>query len=156
VDGRASRASARAPGDVVLSVRSRPSWVGGFGAWSLLVWGSRIRNIWADDELSTSGQVGRTLLALSFVIGGAAMLVLLARARSRRFTRAEVAGVSAFAVWTIGVWVVRGSQIVAGGHSAGFVVVHTALAVVSIGLAAGAWHAARAPRRVSPELVGHR
>ncbi len=137
-------------------MRSRWLSVGGFAVWSLLVWGSRIRNIVADDELSTSGQVGRTLLALSFVLGGAATVVLLARARRRRFSRGETAVLAAFVVWTVGVWLVRGSQIAAGDHSVGFVVVHTVLAVVSIGLAVVAWRSARASDRVSPQPVAHR
>jgi hypothetical protein len=42
----------------------------------------------------------------------------------------------ALAGWTVVVWIVRGVDIATGDHSAGFVVVHLALGVISIALAA--------------------
>lgn len=112
---------------------------------TLLVWTTRIRNIWTDEELSTAGQVGRTALALSFTalaLGGLA-LWWSARRRggapesARRFVRA-------FALWTAAVWVVRGVQIALADHDAAFVAVHTVLAVGSIALAVWADRAAHA------------
>ena len=72
--------------------------------------------------------------------------------RARSSGRApEVASllVRLFAAWTIGVWAVRAVQIATADHEAAFVAVHTALAVVSTGLAV--W-AARAVVR-TPEAV---
>lgn len=107
-------------------------------AWTLLVWTTRIRNIWDDETLSLAGQVGRTALALAFT--GFAVATILGWWRARRgatpgWLAPTVAG---FAVWTIGVWVVRGVQIALADHSIRFVVVHLVLAAASIGLAGAA------------------
>lgn len=104
--------------------------------WSFFVWGSRIRNIWADDDLDTAGQVGRTALALSFVVPALAIGWALARGRGCAVGGRLRAAVVAFAGWTVAVWVLRGIQILAADHDTDFKVVHTVLAVVSIGLAA--------------------
>lgn len=113
-------------------------------AWTLLVWTTRINNIWADDDLTGAGKAGRTALALAFT--GLAVAALLAWWRARRDPRAVDRAkplVVAFALWTTGVWVIRAVQIALADHSAAFVAVHTALAVVSIGLAGWAWRAVR-------------
>lgn len=101
--------------------------------WSLVVWTTRIGNIWRDEELTVAGQVGRTALAGSFTAFalGALFGVVARRSSARWFDR----GVVAFALWTIGVWVVRVVGIAGNGHGVAFVVVHAVLAVVSIGLA---------------------
>lgn len=117
--------------------RFRPALA--LSAFTVLVWTTRIRNIWTDEELSTAGQVGRTALALAFTAFAVATVVAWVRARrvgtvtdgARRLVRA-------FAVWTTAVWVVRGVQIALADHDAAFVAVHTALAVASIALAAWA------------------
>jgi peptidoglycan/LPS O-acetylase OafA/YrhL len=109
-------------------------------AWSFFVWTTRIANIWRDDALDTGGKVGRTALALSFTV--LALAVVVALWRARRFTAPAVA---ALAVWTVAVWVVRDVGIVTGDHEAGFKVVHTVLAVISIALAALAWRETRSP-----------
>jgi hypothetical protein len=100
-------------------------------AWTLLVWTTRISNIWGDDALSDGEKWGRTALALSFTALAVAVAVGLWQ-RSAWFRPAVVA----LAAWTVGVWVVRAVGIVTGDHSAAFVVVHLVLAVVSIALSA--------------------
>lgn len=102
-------------------------------AWSLLVWTGRIRNIWTDDSLSTSGQVGRTALALSFTVLALAALVTVLRPVSRR---ASTLVVDLLAGWTVAVWAVRTPGILLQDHELGFKVVHVVLAVVSVALAA--------------------
>lgn len=102
-------------------------------AWSLLVWTGRIRNIWADDSLSTAGQVGRTALALSFTVLALAALVTVLRPGSRL---ASTLVVDVLAGWTVAVWAVRVPGILLNDHEVGFVVVHVVLAVVSAALAA--------------------
>ncbi|HEX4901913.1 MAG TPA: hypothetical protein VFV42_03830 [Acidimicrobiales bacterium] len=105
-------------------------------AATLLIWTTRIRNIWTDDELDTAGQVGRTALALAFTAFAVATLVTWWRARrTGDVPDAAARLVRAFAVWTVAVWVVRAVQIALADHAVGFVVVHTVLAIVSIGLA---------------------
>lgn len=105
-----------------------------FGVWTFVIWVSRLRNIWQDDELDTAGQFGRSALAMTFVVGA----VVLAFAAWRATPAALVRTVVVVAVWTIGVWVVRSARIFVGDWSVAFKVVHTVLAVVSIALAAAA------------------
>jgi hypothetical protein len=121
--------------------RLRPALA--LAAWTLLVWTTRIRNIWTDASLNTAGQLWRTVLAGVFT--AFAVTVVVAWIPARR-ADAAVPGwapplVRAFALWTVGVWVVRGAQIAFGDHSAAFIAVHTLLAVLSIALAGWAWAA---------------
>lgn len=117
--------------------------------WTLLVWTTRIRNIWGDDGLTTGEQLGRTALALSFT--GLAVLVAVAVARRARWLRRAVEGLAA---WTTLVWAVRAVGIAAGGHSVGFVVVHLVLAVVSVGLAGLAVREATRSTPIEVEVGG--
>jgi len=118
--------------------------------WSLLVWTTRIRNIWTDDELSTGEQWGRTGLALSFTV----LALAVGHAVYHRSTWLPPV-VRALAGWTTAVWVVRSIGIVTADHDGAFVVVHLVLAAVSIGLAVLAAREVRTPAtrsepRVSP------
>jgi hypothetical protein len=115
----------------VPTVLSRAPAALGLVVWTLLVWTTRINNIWADDALDTMARAGRTALALSFTLLALATAWALAR-RADRIRPLVVA----LAIWTTGVWIVRAIGIAAGDHDAAFVAVHVALAVVSIGLAA--------------------
>lgn len=103
--------------------------------WTLLVWTTRINNIWGDDTLTTGEKWGRTGLALSFTV--LALVVGVAVWRRLSWLRLALA---VLAGWTVGVWVVRSIGIATGDHSAGFIAVHLVLAVVSIALAGLAWH----------------
>ena len=93
-------------------MRRWPTWA--FLGWTAFVWIGRVRN------------GGAVLLALSFLA-----LAALAVWRRRPF-------VSLLVAWTVGVWVVRTPIILLHEHDAAFKVVHTVLAVVSIGLAVAA------------------
>lgn len=109
-----------------------------FGGWTLLVWGSRIRNIVADDDLTGSVRTASLLMALTFVIPAAVVGVVAVRAwRNRQRPARWVAQVVVtLAAWTIGVWLFRALDIaVDPGHSVGFRVVHSALALVSMVIA---------------------
>ena len=101
--------------------------------WSLLVWTTRIRNIWTDDELSVTGQVGRTALALSFTVLAVAAGVAVARRLAWRDRAVHL-----LAGWTIAVWVVRSIGIATADHDAAFIAVHLVLAAISIVLAIAA------------------
>ena len=116
-----------------MSAHLRPALV--LSVFTVLVWTTRIRNIWTDDSLTTSGQVGRTALSVTFTVFAVVTLVAVIRARSREPWAGLAWWVRAFAVWTTGVWVVRAIGIATADHEIGFVVVHTVLAVVSIVLA---------------------
>ncbi|MEY2446644.1 MAG: hypothetical protein QOH79_120 [Acidimicrobiaceae bacterium] len=85
-----------------------------FLGWTLFVWGGRIRN------------GGSIVLAASFLV--LAAVALWQRGR----------WITALAVWTIGVWAVRTPQILLDDQSTGFKIVHTVLALMSIGLAISA------------------
>jgi hypothetical protein len=109
---------------------STRAWSLLLAAWTVLVWTTRINNIWADDELSTGEQWASTALAGSFtVLALAAVIGVL-----RRTTWAARA-VTLLAGWTILVWIVRGIGIATGDHDAAFVAVHLVLAGVSVVLA---------------------
>jgi cobalamin synthase len=99
-------------------------------AWTLLVWTTRVGNIWGDDDLTTGEKWGRTGLALSFTVLAVAALVAVLRRAPWRGT-----AVKALAGWTIGVWVVRSFGIATGDHEGAFIAVHLVLAAVSITLA---------------------
>lgn len=113
-----------------------------FVGWTLFVWVGRIRNALTDPALAGGGRTGPLVLASSFVVPavGVGVLAYLARpshvgqsraARSRLRT-----GVLVLAAWTTVVWIVRVADIAFGGdRSGGFIVVHSVLGVVSIGLA---------------------
>lgn len=115
-----------------MTPRTRPSLI--LSAFTLLVWTTRIRNIWTDDSLTTAGQVGRTALSLSFTVFAVVTIVAVVRARNHEWSGLRW-WIRLFAVWTTAVWVVRAIGIATADHEIGFVVVHTVLAVVSIALA---------------------
>jgi hypothetical protein len=98
--------------------------------WSLMVWTTRIRNIWTDDAMSTGEQWARTALALSFT----ALALAVGHAVYHRSTWLRQA-VWALAGWTTAVWVVRAVGIALAEHDGAFIAVHVALAAVSITLA---------------------
>ena len=128
------------------STQLRPAAV--LSAFTVLVWTTRIRNIWTDESLTTAGQVGRTALALAFTAFALATAWVWWQARRGRPVPGATTLVRSFAVWTVLVWVVRAVQIALADHGAAFVAVHTVLAVVSIALAVWADRAAhRAPDR---------
>ena len=99
-------------------------------AWTLLVWTTRIGNIWGDASLTHGEKWGRTGLALSFTI--LAVTVGVALFRHARWSAVAVRLLSG---WTIGVWATRSARIATADHSAAFITVHLVLAAISIVLA---------------------
>lgn len=114
---------------------SRLKFLGPLVVWTVFVWASRIRNIWNDDELSTSGQLLRTVFAVIFLTFAAALVQRLVARRGEPLRRGDRALLLAFVLWTVGFWLVRGIGIIVDDHSFGFTVVHTVLMVVSIAIA---------------------
>lgn len=110
-------------------------------AWTLLVWTTRIRNILGDDALSTGEQLRSSALALSFTV-----LALAAAHGAWHGTAWRSRVTQVFAAWTVGVWLVRGTGIAFGDHTAAFIAVHLVLAAVSIALSAVAWRDAVSPQ----------
>lgn len=99
-------------------------------AWTLFVWLTRARNAVGDDDLSTRGKVGALALSASFVALAGFVLHAVVRAQDRRRPL-----VALLALLTVVVWPVRAVQIAGASHGVGFVVVHVALGIVSVGLA---------------------
>ncbi len=96
--------------------------------WTLLVWIGRIRNVLAS-EFEGWAFGWRLGVAVAFTLSG----VLLAGAVLARSSVARpVAG--GLALVGAGWWLVRGTGILLAEHDAGFKVVHTVLAMVTIGL----------------------
>ena len=95
--------------------------------WTLIIWTTRISNIWNDDVLSNGEKWGRTGLAVSFTVLALATLATLGR-KARR----HAVVLKALAGWTIGVWLARSVGIATGDHAMAFVAVHLGLAGVSI------------------------
>jgi hypothetical protein len=113
-----------------------------FAAWTVFVWGTRIRNILADD-----GGVPTLLAAVALTVLGL-LVALGAATRSRWLARVvPIAAVATFVTWAV-----RVPQILLHDHEVGFVVVHVVLAAVSVALAAGAWRRS-AQAAVEPALV---
>ncbi len=101
------------------------------------MWAGRIRN------------GGSVLLAASFlVLAAVVVLVSLWKRAWRPYA------VGALAVWTIAVWAVRTPMILVHDHPAGFKVVHTVLAVVSIGLAVWAERDVQRQRQAAAAAAG--
>jgi hypothetical protein len=137
-------------------------------AWTLFVWGGRIRNVANDDQLSGWSLAWRFGLAAAFVVLALALLVAIVRHRAILAGRRrggplppvppEVNRVAiSLALAGSAVWLVRGVDIAAGDHSIGFKVVHLVLAVTTIALSClvvGQLRAAaRTPRRGAPVVA---
>ena len=115
-----------------------------FAAWSAYVWVTRISNAWAaTSEETTSAKVISTVSAGVLLVGVVAAIAILVRARTRAFAAAEVLVLRVFVGLTVVVWAVRVPQILLDAeHNAAFKVVHTALAVISVGLGVLTWRRA--------------
>ncbi len=129
-----------------MSTRRLPATIA-LCVWTLLVWTTRIGNIWGDDALTSGEKWGRTGLALSFT----ALALAVGYAVYRRAPWRGLA-VKVLAGWTVGVWVTRSFGIATGDHDAAFIAVHLVLAVVSIALSVLAVREeGRALQPVAPE-----
>lgn len=117
-------------------------------AWTAVVWVGRIRNVVGDDDLTTGLRTWRILVALIFLVL-AALVATVPLGLWHRRPLGSTRLVAVFCLWTIVFWTVRGGGMVFGDHALGFKVVHTVLALVSIGLAGVLYRADR-------DLVGER
>lgn len=151
--GRPASSLRRLTGHTVRVTRRLPSWrLFLLPAWTFLVWGPRIRNIWADADLEVVGQLLRTGYAVVFLIFALHEITL--RWRAMRSVVAGALITTAFVIWTIGFWLVRGTQIALADHDTAFIVVHSVLGLVSIVLAALHLRAVRSPDPASSGRSG--
>ena len=119
-------------------------------AWTAVVWVGRLRNVVGDDELTAVDRTWRLIVAIVFVVLGALVATLPLGLWHRR-PLGSTRLVAVFCLWTIVFWTVRGGGLLFGDHDVGFKVVHTVLALASIGLA-GALH--RVDRQVARTVAG--
>ena len=138
------------------------------------MWIGRIRNVVGDDDLTGLGRAIRLVLAVSFVAGGAAVLVACWqgwRFRNwRQVSRREpdgwrvgpglpawgVTAATVLAGWTAAVWTVQGIGILVDpNHDTSFKAVHTFLMVGSLVVAGTAgWGLRRSWSVAPPSRVG--
>jgi hypothetical protein len=105
-------------------------WSVAFGAWTVFVWGTRIRTAVGDDDMNGAAQAAVVLWALALVAAGVAVAVT----RRRDVVRAVLA-------LTVASWAVSAVSMLTGGRGAAFVAVHLTLAAISVGLGVGAYRA---------------
>ncbi|MDQ6696503.1 MAG: hypothetical protein M3Z46_03490 [Actinomycetota bacterium] len=113
--------------------RLRPYPVSVFAVATLLVWGNRVWLAWTDRKLDLAGKLGYSVPITAFVV--AALVVLWFLLTDRPFDRRFRALVAAFAAGTVLYWLIRLPTILLRHHPASFKLVHTALALVLVGLA---------------------
>lgn len=103
--------------------------------WTLGIWGSRIRNIVADDELTTSERTVGFLVAAALI--GSALSLAFGLVRSAPWTRVALAALALLGVIR---FTIRGPIILlADQWDTGFKVVHTILWAVTVALSVLAW-----------------
>jgi len=111
--------------------------------WTLAIWGSRIRNIAADDEL------GGAERALALGVAAALLFAAVATAAALRFrTGWQTPTLLALVVLGVARWTIRGPFILLSDEwEASFKVVHTILWFVTVALSALAWREHQMARR---------
>ncbi len=117
-------------------------------AWTLGIWGSRIRNIVVDDEPELAARVVSLLVAL--VLIGSALLLAFGLIRSAHWTRSALLVLAVLGVLRFSV---RGPFILLDDQwDTGFKIVHTILWTVTVALSLFAWREhKRAEASYSPE-----
>lgn len=125
--------------------RLRPYPVAVLAHWTLFVWGNRLWLAWTDDSQQVSQKVTSTAFLAVFVGFALATLWLLARRSPGDRPASGDRIVAAFARFTWLFWAVRLPMILWADHPGPFKVVHTALALISVGLALAAWRAVGRP-----------
>ena len=103
----------------------RPEWL--LIGWTVVLWVSRLRNVLADDDLTSTGRAVR--------IGVVIVFVALALGAGWGVRRGDRRPMWVLVVWSVGYWLVRGGGILIGDWSVGFKVVHTVLMIVSLAAA---------------------
>jgi hypothetical protein len=100
------------------------------GAWTVFLWITRIKNALGDAAMTDGGKAVALLTSALFLLAAA----VVTAAVWRRVPGAGRAA-AAFAVVSIVYWIVRAVTIVVRDHPLGFTLVHTALALITVGLA---------------------
>ncbi len=109
-----------------------------FVLWTVFVWGNRISNTLRSEE-SVATKTFSTVLSVVLLAFAAAIVVVLVRSWTSGVGAGGAKVLMAAAALTVVVWLVRVPQILLADHAAGFKVVHVALGVISVVLAALVW-----------------
>ncbi len=118
--------------------------------WSLFVWGGRLRNLINEPGgLGELSSADRWSLAGSLLFGLLALASLVTLVVAARLTIVPAGMLAALSVI---VWAYRAVVIAGRDHSPGFILVHTVLAGVSIGL--GIWYLRVSVREQRPTTGG--
>lgn len=109
----------------------------GLEVLTVMMWFTRIRNVWSDDAAASSTRVGATVLGVVFMVVATAALIAAWRTRQAASPGSGAALlIAGFAGGSSLYWLVRVIQIAGRDHAFGFIVVHTLLGVAVIGLSA--------------------
>jgi hypothetical protein len=135
--------------------RLRPYPVAVLCAVTLFIWLNRIWLSWTNPDVDLPAKVALSVPITAFVVTAFVVLIAMVRGVDRR------AGwfrglVRLFAAGTVVFWAVRLPMILLNDHPAGFLIVHTVLAVASVAAAVGAWRSLDRPGlggRSRPDLV---
>ena len=101
---------------------------------TLFIWGFRINNIIGDGSLDGWYKLWRVVVAVIFLtLAGTVGVALTGRWSKQRIGSTRL--VAIFCLWTTVFWSVRSTGILLGDYDASFMLVHTALAVISISIA---------------------
>ena len=104
-------------------------------AWTLSIWGSRVRNIVADDELAGAEQAIAFAVAITLIVS--ALAVAAAMSTDAPWLRSALAVLVIVGILR---WSLRGPVILVSDEwGAGFKAVHTVLWAVTVVLSVGAW-----------------
>ncbi len=103
-------------------------------SWTLFAWTNRVRNVLDDESLVGWSRQWRLGVAVGFCVVALIGLGLLAWERRRAVSPLTKRFFALFALLGIGWWGVRGVSTLFGEFSIGFKIVHSVLALVTIGL----------------------
>src|SRR4051794_35809448 len=120
--------------------RFRPYPVAMLCAVTLFIWLNRIWLNWTNPDVDLPAKLALSIPITAFVIVSFVVLIAMVRHvdRSARWFR----GLGRlFAAGTVLFWVVRLPMILLHDHPAGFLIVHSVLAIVSVVAAIAAWRA---------------
>lgn len=112
-----------------------------FVLWTVFVWGNRISNTLRSDE-SVGAKTFSTVLSIVLLGFAVAVVVVVVKAWSAPISVGGAKVLMIAAALTVVVWLVRVPMILIADHGdkdPGFKIVHVALGVVSVVLAALAW-----------------
>ena len=135
--------------------RFRPYPVAVLCAVTLFIWLNRIWLNWTNPDVDLPAKLALSIPITAFVV--ASFVVLIAMVRGVDRDAAWFRGlVRLFAAGTVVFWAVRLPMILLNDHPAGFLVVHTVLAVASVAAAVAAWRSLDRPAlggRSTPDLA---